>query len=269
MKYEEFKQQLNLQIFGEDLHYDILTTVIKNPHRYIGLFRITNAKTKLIQNLTQSCEIKFGNFIEDILTQYLSEMGYRNLDKNLGVNENGELLKIDQIFQKDKEPIIYMIEQKIRDDHDSTKKRGQYANLIKKIKLVKQKFPNHTIKATMWFSDDSLKKNRRYYLEQIQNNTDDVVEISLFYGKELFETLFNKPDIWEELITHLKQNKQERCNEILNVPDFDTSVEIRNALLKLKQNDSNLLSKLLSDKQEYIELRKELFPTGKNLENLQ
>ena len=57
MKYEEFKQKLNLQVFGEDINYEILTKVIENPHRYIGLFRVTNAKTKLIQNITQSCEI--------------------------------------------------------------------------------------------------------------------------------------------------------------------------------------------------------------------
>lgn len=269
MKYEEFKQKLNLQVFGEDVNYEILTKVIENPHRYIGLFRVTNAKTKLIQNITQSCEIKFGDFIEDVLTQYISEMGYQNLDKNIGVDENNDELNVDQLFKKDDENIIYLIEQKIRDDHDSTKKRGQYANFIKKIKVIKEKYPNHFVKATMWFSDDALKKNRRYYLEEIQNNTDNIVKINIFYGKELFEQLFERNDIWEELINHLKENKQERCKEVLNVPDFDTSIEIRNALIKLKQNEPRLLRKLLSNKLEYIELRKELFPTGKNLENLQ
>lgn len=268
MKYEEFKQKLNLQVFGEDVNYEILTKVIENPHRYIGLFRVTNAKTKLIQNITQSCEIKFGDFIEDILTQYISEMGYQNLDKNIGVDENNDELNVDQLFKKDDENIIYLIEQKIRDDHDSTKKRGQYANFIKKIKVIKEKYPNHFVKATMWFSDDALKKNRRYYLEEIQNNTDNIVKINIFYGKELFEQLFERNDIWEELINHLKENKQERCKEVLNVPDFDTSIEIRNALIKLKQNEPRLLIKLLSDRSEYTELRKELFPTGKNLEDL-
>lgn len=44
---------------------------------------------------------------------------------------------------------LYLIEQKIRDDHDSTKKRGQYANLIKKIKTLKQNFPSYNIIACM------------------------------------------------------------------------------------------------------------------------
>ncbi|EIC5480460.1 restriction endonuclease, partial [Campylobacter upsaliensis] len=173
MTYEEFKDRLDDRIFGEDLNYEILLTVLKNPKRYIGLFRITNAKTKLIQNITQSCEIKFGDFIEEILTEYISEMNYELLDKNIGFDEERNRLNADQIFKNN--GVIYLIEQKIRDDHDSTKKRGQYSNLIKKIKTLKLKFPSYQIRACMWFSDDSLKKNKKFYQEQISNNTDDKV----------------------------------------------------------------------------------------------
>ncbi|MDL2346208.1 HpyAIV family type II restriction enzyme [Campylobacter hyointestinalis] len=266
MEYNIFKNKLNNRIFGDDLNYEILLTVLNNPKRYIGIFRITNAKTKLIQNLTQSCEIKFGDFLEEILTSYIDEMGYENLDKNIGTDEENKPLSADQIFKKDKQ--IYLIEQKVRDDHDSTKKRGQYANLIKKIRCLKQNFPNQKIKVAMWFSDDSLKKNRKFYKEQITNNTDDLVEISLFYGKEIFENLFERIDIWDELVSHLKQNKTERSNEILSVPDFDTSDEILKALLKMKENEPKLIKNLLSNKTEFIELRKELFPNGCNLKGL-
>ena len=179
MTYDYFKQKLQYGVFGEDLAYEILLTVLNNPKRYIGLFRITNAKTKLIQNITQSCEIKFGDFLEDILTEYIAEMGYQNLSKNIGIDENGDRLNADQVFSDAKN--IYLIEQKIRDDHDSTKKRGQYANLIKKIKTLKQAFPQQKIITAMWFSDDSLKKNYKYYKEQILNNTDSMVEINIFY----------------------------------------------------------------------------------------
>lgn len=266
MLYENFKNKLNNSIFGEDLNYEILLMVLENPKRYIGLFRITNAKTKLIQNLTQSCEIKFGAFIEDILSEYIAEMGFENLNKNIGFDEENNRLQVDQIFIKNE--YICLIEQKIRDDHDSTKKRGQYANLIKKIKSLKQAYPRRKIKAIMWFSDDNLKKNKKYYEEQINNNTDESLEISIFYGKELFEKFFDRMDIWDELISHLKQNKEERSKEILNVPDFDTSIEIRKALLKIKQNQPKLIEKLLSNKDEFVELRKELFPTATNLKGL-
>ena len=140
MSYNEFKNKLNQRIFGEDLNYEIVLNVLKNPKRYIGLFRITNAKTKLIQNITQSCEIKFGHFIEEILGEYIDEMGYERLDKNIGLDEEGNQLNADQIFRmietnnncnNNLKNRIFLIEQKIRDDHDSSKKRGQYLNLIK------------------------------------------------------------------------------------------------------------------------------------------
>ena len=265
MTYDDFKNSLNSRIFGDDLNYEILETVLKNPKRYIGLFRITNAKTKLIQNLTQSCEIKFGDFLEEILTKYIEEMGYKNLDKNIGKDEEGNVLSADQVFEKDDK--IYLIEQKVRDDHDSTKKRGQYANLIKKISCLKTNFPNKKINASMWFSDDSLKNNKNYYLEEISRYIiDDSVTISLFYGKEIFTILFNREDKWNELVDYLKQNKAERPNEILSIPDFDTSDEILNALKKMKKNQPKLIKKLLSKIPEFIELKKELFPSNYNLE---
>lgn len=120
----------------------------------------------------------------------------------------------------------------------------------------------------MWFSDESLKKNRKFYAEQIANNTDSMVEISIFYGREIFERLFRRLDIWEELIAHLKRNKAERSGEILSVPDFDKSEEIRAALLKIKQNEPKLIKNLLSNRSEFVELKSELFPTSKNLRGL-
>ncbi|MCX2682646.1 hypothetical protein OQH60_02060 [Campylobacter sp. MIT 21-1685] len=120
----------------------------------------------------------------------------------------------------------------------------------------------------MWFSDDSLKKNKNYYTEQISNNTDNEVAISLFYGKELFEILFSRMDIWDEIISHLQTNKNQRSAEILSVPDFDASDEIKSALLKIKRQEPKLIRSLLSNKADFIDLRNELFPTGKNLKGL-
>ena len=56
--------------------------------------------------------------------------------------------------------------------------------------------------------------------------------------------------------------------EILSVPDFDTSKQIRKALKKIKQNNPKLIEKLLSDNNDYKELKDELFSSGKNLKDL-
>ena len=154
---EDFADELNAKIKSDsDFYYELLITVIKNPQRYTGIFRVSNARTKLIQNVTQSREIKFGDFMEDIITWYISEMGYINLDKNISPE-----LKADQLFRKD--GVIYLIEQKIRDDHDSTKKRGQYDNFSKKYSLLRKQYQDYEINAVMWFIDNGLRKNRRYY----------------------------------------------------------------------------------------------------------
>ena len=258
-KYEDFAEELNAKIKSDDdFYYELLITVIKNPNRYTGIFRVSNAKTKLIQNVTQSREIKFGDFMEDIITWYISEIGYENIDKTISPE-----LQADQLFRKDS--MIYLIEQKIRDDHDSTKKRGQYDNFSKKYSLLRKHYPHSVIKAIMWFIDDSLRKNKKYYLEMAASEPDKSINISVVYGGELFTDILGRPDVWEELCSHLVRNKRDRSNEVLSIPDFDTSPEILKALIRLIKEHKNLYAKLISSRPEYMQLRNELFPTGRNL----
>lgn len=263
--YEEFSNILRKRVgnFGDDFIYNLLINIINNPTRYTGVFRLTNAKTKIIQNVTQSQEIKFGDFMEEIITQYIEHMGYTNLLKNIGNDEDGFPLSADQVFQRD--DVIYLIEQKIRDDHDSTKKRGQFLNFKKKVNCLKEKYPGKQIIAVMWFVDESLVKNRRYYQEQMLNDMPKDVVAEIKYGSALFIEVFNRPEVWEEIYAYLLRNKIERSQDVLQIPDFDTSNEIYAALCKLKANEPRLYKKLMSYDNRYRELRSELFPTGKNL----
>lgn len=265
MSYEQFKRKLDEKIKTDnDFYYELLVTVIKNPQRYTGFFRLSNAKTKLLQNVTQSREIKFGDFMEEIITDYLALLGYNNHEKSIGVDENGDPLSADQVF--DDGHVFFLIEQKIRDDHDSTKKRGQYQNFEKKISLLKRVSSYSHICATMWFIDDSLLKNRKFYEEEAFSTGLKDVEINILYGRELFVKVLNRPDVWDEICLYLEKNKQERSDEVLTIPDFDTSDEIYEAIKRLKKEDPNLYKKLRSNNPKYIQLRKELFPTGFNLE---
>ncbi len=264
MTYEYFIEKLYNKIKSDDsFYYELLTTVVKNPNRYTGIFRLSNAKTKLIQNVTQSREIKFGDFMEEIVTEYIELMGYENLNKSIGTDTEGNALSADQVFKK--ENTIYLVEQKIRDDHDSTKKRGQYENFRKKYSLLKSRFPNYYINASMWFIDNSLVKNKSFYTAESRAASDCGVKINILYGSDLFENVFERMDIWEEICSYLLKNKQERSSEILNIPDFDTSEEILAALRKLKTNDPTLYRKLNSNVPAYVQLRNELFPTECNL----
>ena len=267
--YEQFIDKLNNKIKSDEAsYYELLVTVVKNPQRYTGIFRLSNAKTKLIQNVTQSREIKFGDFMEDIVTEYIADMGYKNLDKNIGTDDEGNYLSADQVFLSKENKTVYLIEQKIRDDHDSTKKRGQYQNFRKKYSLLKEKYPDYIVDASMWFIDDSLVKNRNYYINEAKAEDIPNVEIHIYYGGTLFSELFDRIDVWNEICLYLEKNKRERSNELLLIPDFDSSIEMLNALRKLKSDEPNLYKKLISNSSKYVQLRKELFPTGKNLENV-
>ncbi len=262
--YDRFIERLNNRIKSDaSFFYELLVTVVKNPNRYTGIFRLSNAKTKLIQNVTQSREIKFGDFMEEIVTEYIEKMGYINLNKSIGTDAEGNALSADQVFRK--QDTVYLIEQKIRDDHDSTKKRGQYENFRKKYTLLRSKYPDCNINATMWFIDDSLVKNKNYYLGEARAERTPNVEKNIFYGGDLFSELFGRIDVWTEICSYLLKNKQERSNDILNIPDFDTSDEILEALRKLKRNEPSLYRKLISSAPEYVQLRNELFPTKHNL----
>ena len=267
LTYEYFIEKLNEKIKTDaDFCYELLNTVIDNPHRYTGIFRLSNAKTKLVQNVTQSREIKFGDFMEDIVTTYIAKMGYENLNKSIGTDEQGNALSADQVFVRD--DTVYLIEQKIRDDHDSTKKRGQYDNFRKKYRLLERLYPTKKINATMWFIDDSLIKNRRYYLAEKTSEETINRKINIYYGIALFKELFHRTDVWDELVSYLRANKLQRNNKVIYIPDFDTSDEMLVALRRLKCEKPGKYSKLLSDRPEYVQLREELFPESFNFKRI-
>lgn len=249
---------------GKNFYLSLLETIIDNPSRYCGLFRLSNAKSKLIQNVTQSREIKFGDVIEELTTEYLSKLGYKNYDKNLGEDEYGDNLNVDQYFSDGN--YIYMVEMKIRDDHDSTKKRGQYSNFHKKLVLLRKRHPDKHINAIMWFVDDGLVKNKNYYKEEMSKENIPNSSLHLYYGGEFFESLNNGHEAWNELIEILSMYRREHSNvDDVTIPDFGSSKEIFNALLEL---DDRHWKKLLSDKKEYEQLRNELFSDGDNLEKV-
>ena len=97
MDYNKFKQIFNETIF-EKSKADLLEKVAKYPVRYIGLFRPTKPKAKILQNLLQSHEIRFGDAFESVIEEYLKLKGCEILPKRYIV-EDGGVLNIDQCFK--------------------------------------------------------------------------------------------------------------------------------------------------------------------------
>jgi len=208
MLYEEAVKIFNTYVF-EGEKRNLIKKLASTPERYIGIFRPTKPRAKLAQNLFQSHEIRFGDALEFLLREIIAEIGYINLECSL-LTDSNNTLSLDQHFCIGKK--CFFIEQKIRDDHDSSKKHGQIKNFEAKLEfLVKQHRQN--IIGIMYFVDPALTKNKKFYIRELSRLRHTYhTELFLFYGQELFEYL-NRPNLWTELIEWIKKWKS-------GLPDF-------------------------------------------------
>jgi len=205
MDYDNFCSIMNKHIF-KDRKKELLR-IIAEKEFYIGRFTLLKGDDILnecLQHLLQSHEIRMGDALEEIVEEILKDMGFTVLDKNMR-NEKGETLSLDQYFMDGE--IYYFIEQKIRDDHDSTKKRGQIGNFEDKLEVLHKKHNAHLI-GLMYFIDPELSKNKGYYQEELKRLENFYgVRTMLFYGKELFD-YFRAPEVWDNILVWLKQWKE-------------------------------------------------------------
>lgn len=86
-------------------------------------------------------------------------------------------------------------------------------------------------------------------------------EVHLFYGNQFFNFL-NLNSQWNELVSHITKYRQQQQNK-LELLDFDRDEYFLDLLLNL---DEKLWKRLISNKSEYINLRKSLFPNEINIQ---
>lgn len=257
LKYDYFAKKLNEIVFEGSAAY-LLDKIVKNPSRYIGIFRPSKPRTKLIQNITQSHEIRFGDALESIFEDYFRALNFEILDKKLVIKEekDNKEYNIDQLIKKNN--FIYLIEQKVRDDHDSTKKVGQFANFEAKYFEVARKYENNEVIPIMWFIDNSLKKNRKYYTEQM-GEMKDFYECNpkLYYGIEIFSESENGIEVfpnemWSEVVEYLIKWKQ----TLPDMPEVDLDANSEKTFEELKDLSPSIYRKLFKNK----EIKEQIFP---------
>lgn len=260
MEFDKFRQIFNDTIF-EKSKADLLEKIANSPSRYIGLFRPTKPKAKILQNILQSHEIRFGDAFEIIIEQYLKLMGCEILKKRY-INANGDILSIDQCFRKDGK--VYFIEQKLRDDHDSTKKRGQINNFEKKLNFLLSNHSEKNLIGIMYFIDPDTIKNKNFYVTELQKLTKDYnVKTHIFYGKSLFDFLGNS-DIWEEIMKYLEVWKR----EIPDLPEINFDLEAQRTFDEIKDLKPLVFRKLFENDDIYREIVLTLFPEKATLKLL-
>ena len=70
MESSQIEEILNRHVFDE-AKASLLKSIAKNPDRFVGIFRSTTPQLKLLQNLLQSREIRFGDAMEIVSDQLL------------------------------------------------------------------------------------------------------------------------------------------------------------------------------------------------------
>lgn len=221
MEHSIFRQICEATI-SQNALADLLRTLANSPFRFTGLFRIARPRTKISGFLTHRQEIQLGGAIEQVYEVLLEERGFQQLDIEL-TDRNGNALKADQVARSPEGHII-LIEQKLRDDHDSTKRQVQIQNFREKAASLRQQHPQDRILGFFHFEEVDPQKNKMYYEREIRRTEAEMenMEMHLTYGGELFRTL-EIPEAWDELVDHLRRWKQTR--EGNGLMDFDEDPE--------------------------------------------
>ncbi len=236
MNYQKFCTILNKHIF-ESKKKELLRRIADNPERFIGLFRPTKPSAKILQYLLQSHEIRMGDALEEIIEEIIKNMKFNILPKNI-VTEEGEQLLLDQYFTDGK--ICYFIEQKVRDDHDSTKKRGQMSNFETKLEILHKRHRSKLV-GIMYFIDPDLSKNKNYYVEELRRLEKFYgIKLYLFYGKELFDH-FQQPDIWNNILSWLKEWK----SSLPELPEINFDIAPKESFEEIKDLELRTWRKIL------------------------
>lgn len=221
MEYSKFKEILDKHLIIDDK-----TTFVKSlvhtkdaAMRLMSGFKITSLESRITSKYLTSIQIKLGDALEDVFKEYLKEKGVNFLPRNFVTDKD-----CDQIFTYN--GITFLIEQKIRDDHDSSKKEGQITNYNIKKQTIAKKVNNYA--TCCWFIDPDFEKNKKYYSSVLNEN-------ELYYGKEieyfLSEIVFHDNrcnGFFDELITYLEKYSNEfsildLTNLTINYKDFTVS----------------------------------------------
>lgn len=244
MDYKKFCLILNTHIF-EGEKRELLKNIAERPERFIGLFRPTKPGAKILQHILQSHEIKFGDAFEELIGEILRELNFSIFDKSI-TGENGENLSLDQYFEGN--GIYYFIEQKVRDDHDSTKKRGQISNFETKLETLYKRHKDKLV-GIMYFIDSDLSKNKNYYLPELKRLSKFYgVKTHLFYGQELFDYL-GKPYLWDQILSWLKQWK----DSLPEIPEIDFDKTPEESFEEIKELPIRYWRKLIENEKLWTE----------------
>lgn len=261
MKYDKFTGILNAAIFTGS-KAKLLESIARDPQRFIGLFRPTTPRVKLQQNILQSREIRMGDALEKIVRCYLQENGCMILGGDIQIA--GKRKNIDLHFRQGDD--VFVIEQKVRDDHDSTKKSGQIRDFLSKLENSISENGAKRTRGGIFFVDPSLSKNKGYYRQELANfaGKHDGLRVRLWYGGEFFADILGDEKVWEEILSYLAKWKE----GIPNFPDVNFDADPKSSFGEIQNIPPGVFMKIFNNEEVRSEILPVLFPSGEVLEKL-
>lgn len=191
----------------------------------------------------QQEQIAFGRDTEAALSSAFSAIPNVKILETKVVYEKYDRKKsavIDHVLDIGK--TILVLEQKLKDNHDSTKNTGQFDDLIEKTEGVKKEHPGRTVIPIMYFLTDVQKGAKKKFTTLLSAYGGRVC-----YGRELFDVFFSEysDDAWAFLSDKI-QSLQRKTPELLNY-DADEIIGEFKREINSNPRARNRIKKIISD----------------------
>ncbi len=194
-----------------------------------------------IRNTLEYCilnvrQIRLGKRSEAAIDKIVSEeLGFEVLNNEVYYKKNGEKTakprKVDHVWRI-KEGIIYVVEQKLKDNHDNTKKDGQVSDFNAKVCAVRERYPDETVIGVFWYLDDTEKPSKRTLKGKL------VEKCMVRYGEEIFNAVENGTVAFGKIVKWFEENRYEDLN--INF-DKDPDFYFKNLILAVDDNNKFLM----------------------------
>lgn len=196
MKNDELKAIMDMYLPSNFIKSTI-EKLADSPERLVGVLHANTFELGSITSFGYSRNNSFGNAIEGIFREIIESNGWTIEGTTYNLEDYAlktprmskkKKISVDQVFSNNNS--VVFIEQKIRDDHDTSKWEGQWNNFEYKLKVLTEIYKEKDVIGIMWMIDDNFERNKENYLDKIEKLSDDFKnKVFLIYGADIDEKL--------------------------------------------------------------------------------
>lgn len=182
-----------MKYFDEQELLERLLSSSYNLKRIISPYQALPLREKIVQTILTRINISFGNYAEEIAKKTIAAFGGEILE-----GKSSDKVADCLFIYKGK---TYLIEQKVRDDHDTSKRVGQATDFIEKKKIFRP------YASACWFIDNNFRKNKKYYSTLFADE--------MYYGDEINKFMYEIfGDIGNDFFSYYRRHIEEMRREL-------------------------------------------------------